>query len=225
MYTYTKLNDTTQTVYANLEGIACMIEESDFDAFIKKFKSNISIYKSYFNHIKGLKASQDGRTYTSIKDIVWMNWKEERDSTMEIGNYEIHFLVSSATEDSTSRGEEYYNLPSKIIREGTGIIDTDKMGYYNEKDKLIAFSVTNQTSSYKANSQELLFIDGVHLKNFCKENGLKVFWIFWDFRRTTLEIESKDGFGYHLQNSRMWLVWDDASEIQKIEFINSRFTN
>ncbi len=221
----TKLIDATNTVFTKFESICCFIDASEFDSFIESFRKNPEGFKSYFNHFDSLKATPKTNTYSTVQDVVWMSWVKERESIIDLGNNKIYVSITDVVEDSINEGEQHYMVPSKLLRLGLNIVDTDKNRFFNSRGQLRGIYKKNKTDFYQTNSQEFLAIEGDAFILFCEEKKLKPFWIVWEFRRTTLSKEQLNSGGYHKQHSKMWIVWEENGEEHRILFVNGRFTN
>ena len=228
LYMDSSFSEPNKIGSTSLQIICCLIEMEKFNSFIECFKKNCSdIKRWYFNDLDHFESSPKSDTYTSVKDVVWMNWMEEEYSTADIecNEYETFYLqktVCKVTENSLDDGERTFKIPSKLLREKIGIVNANEECFYDSNEELKAIYRT--TGDTYRDSQEYLIIDKVDFIKFLERNKLKPFWLGFQFQTTTLEQKQKRE-NNHAQNCRFWLIWEEDGKLKRYPYHDGYFTD
>lgn len=227
LYADTDLSEFNNIGRTALELKCCLIKKDQFDNFQKFCDNSTNLSEYPFNHIYSIKARTSGEVYSSVKDIVWMDWLEEDSSMIEIECEENSYLTiynsfTEVVENSHEQGEVYYKTPSKLVRKMMNINNTDKDRFYDARAKTKALFSKHGQPYY--DSQELLIVDREEFFKVLDKNGLKPFWIAFQHRTTTLECR-REHETFHAEKNKYWIVWFEGGTIQKIPFNVSSFNN
>lgn len=144
-----------------------------------------------------------------------MSWLGEREAEIEIEYAEdaaflLHKTVVKVTESTLTNGEKYLVAPAKFVRQHLGILDTDKAAFRSAAGQTVAHYQAIWQEDY--DRQEMLVVDRVAFDAWCRQEGLKPFWIVCQYQTTNLNFEAR-GDGMHFTNFRYWLVWEEAGEL------------
>jgi len=227
LYADTDLSESNNIGRTALELRCCMISRDHFDDF-QKFCNNSRNLRNYpFDHTDSFKARPAGSVYSSVKDIVWMNWLEEDSSEIEFEHEEDGYLTiynsfTEVIENSIEEGEAYFKTPSKLVRKMMNLISTDKDRFYDERSRVKALFSKHGQSYY--DSQELLIVDREEFYRVLDKNDLKPFWIAFQHRTTTLECR-REHDTFHAEKNKYWIVWFEEDVIRKIPFNEYFFNN
>lgn len=227
LYMDIKLPEVNNIGVTHLTLICCLIEKNKFDHFVNLMKdTKKKIYRFTFDDISRLWASPMATTYASVKDVVSIDWMGEEESSLELGDgddtYYIQKTVTSVVQNTINDGEDRYKIPAKQLRTGVSITDTDKVHLFDKNKELTAFFYKHGVEGY--DFQEFLIIDEEKFRHFLEREGFTPFWIAHQFARTTSELLEKHR-DYHAQNSKQWIVWEDADKINAHLFHDGHFSS
>lgn len=132
---------------------------------------------------RGLTTKIECDCYTSPRDVIFQNWKKEIEPQIvlsvvnsgKLGSIFLSKCVCEVTARSTDHGERHFTLPSKILRNGLGIVLGDGTQYFDAQDYLIAIS-TDAGSSFK-DSQDNLYVDRQLLLKFTNAKNKVPIWL------------------------------------------------
>ncbi len=228
LYMDTDLSEPNNIGRTALELVCCLLKKVDLDNFLKYFKSNMAQLKSWpFERLDHFEASPKCNTYSSVKDIVWMNWIEEEYSSEVIEksgseNFTLIKTVTEVIENTVDDGEDYFKIPSKYVRECLHIVDTDKERFFSEKEELSGIFYKHGKPYYDI--QKFLLVDKIEFHSAIEKDGLMPIWIAFQMQDTTLELKRKHK-DCHAQNCRLWLVWEEGGVTKELLYHSGRFTN
>jgi hypothetical protein len=228
LYMNTDLSEPNNIGRTALELICCLIKKDKFENFLNYFKSNIAHLKSWpFDSLDHFEASPKCNTYSSVKDIVWMNWVEEDYSNEVIEksdteNFTLIKAVTEVIENTVDDGEDYFKIPSKYIRKCMKIVDTDNERFFDYKGELSGIFYKHGKPYY--DTQKFLVIDKNKFHSAIEKDDLMPIWIAFQIQNTTLELK-REHRDYHSQNCRLWLVWEEAGITKEFLYLDGRFTN
>jgi hypothetical protein len=168
-----------------------------------------------------------GDCYSSVKNVVLMNWLEEdsSDIVLEMENgvdLNIFMTITKVIENTFEEEEVYYKTPSKSVRDTMKIVNTDKERFVDENGELVA--LYNKYGKAYYDSQEFLLIDREKFYKTLDENNLKPFWIVFQYRSTTLNFK-REHQNFHAEKSKYWIVWEENEVIQKIPYNENEHIN
>lgn len=194
---------------AQISSICCLIKKDQFKPFLKYFEENKKYVKSRFESIDRFEASPRGDTYTSAKDLVWMNWRQEDYSInyfeTEDTDFEIIKTVTGTVENTMNDGEKYYKSPSKLVRDKLNIVSSNGI-LFKDKDGKVQALYKDIGKSYR-DSQQFIAVNTTTFDEFLSRENLTAFWVVNRFNTTSL-ISRKDDLYTHHQNTRLWIVWE-----------------
>jgi hypothetical protein len=170
-----------------------LIEQDDWP----RVKTNLILDNCFMreliaNAYRGLTTNIECDCYISPRDVIFQNWKREIEpqialSVVNSGKLESIFLSKCAcdvTARSTEHGERHFTLPSKILRNGLGIVSGDGTQYFDAQDCLIAIN-TDAGSNFK-DSQDNLYVDRQKLLEFTNaKNKVPIWLVRFDRKQST----------------------------------------
>jgi hypothetical protein len=121
------------------------------------------------------------------------------------------------------QGEEYFMLPSKIIRKIMGSYELVGEEFKDINQKTVAFIHKLSTGFHKDN-QELVLVDKEVFEAAIEKEGYNLVWIITVFKEKNPLNESlpKD---FHVRRSRKYFVWSDNDELKTVKFWDEESTN
>lgn len=195
-----------------------LIEQDDWP----KVKTNLIADNCFMrelieNAYRGLTTNIECDCYISPRDVIFQNWKREIEpqialSVVNSGKLESIFLskcVCEVTARSTEHGERHFTLPSKILRNGLGIVSGDGTQYFDAQDCLIAIN-TDAASGFK-DSQDNLYVDRQKLLEFAKaDKKLPMWFVRLDRKQSTKAFSSIGRVDPEISHYRLFYLEDDT---------------
>lgn len=180
-----------------------------------------------FNDVDHWQARLAGAA-ASVKDVVRGSHLDEEDSTVTLyaskgRQWVCHKTVTSVGERSVEHGEATYLIPSQLVRQHLGIVDTDKQRFITETGQSVACYQELNEEDYSA-SQTLLVADRQFFTAANALHKLQPFWLVSQFQKTTVEFTQQHR-DTHVQSSRFWLVWEEGDQIQAQLYHDAWFSN
>ena len=192
-----------------------------FQLFVKDVKNqtdrNISNPSDYYT-------TTQARCYMTPKEICWMSWKKEFDNpttyyTVYEGDfvqYDTYKCVEECVCNYPSKGDVYYRMPSKRVRQYLKIVEGDGKKYYNANGEVVA--IYFEVGDKWGDSQSFLWVDGEKLQKELKKENQTIFWI----TRVQREATPK-GMEMHPdctdQYNRCWLHWLENEKWRSIMYV------
>lgn len=102
--------------------------------------------------------------------------------------------------------EKSFTLPSKLARKFTGIVYGDGFSYSDNDGNIIA-SYSDDGNNWGTH-QETLMIQNDALKNGLAKFGLKIFWLFCDYKEPSFKAREQHEKIIH-SSDRTYLVWKE----------------
>lgn len=190
-----------------------LISKGSISSLVKKIKeSDFAVELIRADTIFSYPASD---CYISPLEVCWFDWKNENNSCIKYGNTTIYKNVAKCTCDILGKGEIYYAIPSKKVREIMEIISGDGYHYYN-KDGIEVASY-REAGEYFSNNQHILTVNSDVYNSKVSERGLQPIWII----RVLNEISSKarERFNCFMDKDETYLVWKNSKswQVRKLE--------
>jgi hypothetical protein len=216
LYNEVMLEDKNSVVYGRLTANAILIRPSEFTNLLEVIKeSPKDIY--FTSGLDTLFAHTSGSFYQNPSDIVANKFLAENGSTTELViddedcwlNHSIIKVIKSDNND-----ELYYFLPTKLVREITGIEQLKGKRLKDKDDQTIGF-VTNTEDRETKDEQKLTCILADKIDSGIETSSYKMIWFVEIFKRTTLKTEEA---GFFLRRTRKHLVWEENNSYQTVKF-------
>ena len=130
--------------------------------------------------------------YLSPQEICWMPWKKRYNSHLadEFGEIKIDSAVDSCVYNFINQGDVSYDLPSVIIREILGIVNTDGYEFY-DKDKQIKAISVHVGEKWRTQQYQLLVSDD--LLEQLELRGKTLVWIMREERIKNVKATERFG--------------------------------
>lgn len=141
--------------------------------------------------------------YISPLEVCWYDWKEELDSEILFGKNALYKNVARCVCDIQNGGENYYELPSKIVRKLLGIITGDGYHYFNSAGEEIAYC-TSAGERY-GDCQHILLANKKLFYSKVKEAGLQPVWIIRVLKESS--VKARERFDFFADKDETYLVW------------------
>jgi hypothetical protein len=227
LYNHTGLHDSKEMGFTFLDAKACLVHNDDFEALISSMSDNSGKLDRTF-HMDSLLAAPRTSTYCNPTDIVWMSWIEEDGDTYSFyddnscSEKELKVTIAKVVRN-TMQGEEYFMLPSKIIRKIMGSYELVGEEFKDINQKTVAFIHKLSTGFHKDN-QELVLVDKEVFEAAIEKEGYNLVWIITVFKEKNPLNESlpKD---FHVRRSRKYFVWSNNDELKTVKFWDEESTN
>lgn len=178
-------------VETNLYINSILIDEADFDSFIRLVETDINIATSIANPVDWYGGISLNNAITP-KEICWMPWKKRYDSSLtnQLPNLNINSAVDECICNFPQIGDVSYDLPSFLIRKILQINNTNGYEFYSDDNKVKAINII---MGEKWNTeQENLLVTRSLLKQLL-EKGKKLIWIMRENRRETRKARERFG--------------------------------
>lgn len=223
VYNEVMLEDKNGVVYGRLTANAILIKHAEFEDFLEIIKeAPEDIY--FTRSLNTLFAHTSGSFYQNPSDVVKNRFLAESDSTTELTiddeecrlNHSIIEVIKSDNND-----ELYYFLPSKLLREITGIEQLNGKLLKDKDDQAIGF-VTNTEDRETKDKQKLTCILSKRVEKGMVNNGYKMIWFIELFKRTTLKTEKDVLF---LRRTQKYLVWKEEGRYETVKFWDKESSN
>lgn len=221
LYGRTSLHNKSETLITSLTIQACIIEKKDFNILKNKFlKPEDNTY--WLSGLDSFQANTDTKFYSNPTDIVWMNWIEETNNKIDIGD-DISFLFTrtSVTKKST-KGEKEVYIPSKKIRSLLGITDFKNDTFINISGKVVG-AISDISEGPFKDRQDLLVVNSSLLKEKLKAEGLQFFWFAQVFSRKNPHNDELKT--YSAQRVKKYFLWEESESIKEYKFWDKRTSN
>lgn len=193
IHSFMSIADPTDLARSLLWLDMVLIEHHD----LPKLKANLIPDNCFFRDL--MAEAQSGMTtrvkcncYISPRDVVFQNWRREIEPQIALnvvssGKLESVCLskgVCEVTAQSTEHGTRHFTLPSKILRNGLGIVSGDGSQYFDAQDNLVAIN-TDAGSGFK-DSQDNLYVDRQILLKFTNaKNKVPIWLVRFDRKQST----------------------------------------
>ena len=133
--------------------------------------------------------------YMSPKEMCWFTWKNHFDgpAISEFEGLTIHSSTDYCTYPAED-GETNYSMPSALLRDILGIVDTDGYHYYNKYKNVVAeYRVLGEEFR---NEQKMVLVEPKKVIEKLYEKDLSLVWIMQELRRETINAQEKFGKFY-----------------------------
>ena len=133
--------------------------------------------------------------YISPKEMCWFTWKNHFDgpAISEFEGLTIHSSTDYCTYPAED-GETNYSMPSALLRDILGIVDTDGYHYYNKYKNVVAeYQVLGEEFR---NEQKMVLVELKKVIEKLYEKDLSLVWIMQELRRETINAQEKFGKFY-----------------------------
>ncbi|UPK67940.1 GNAT family N-acetyltransferase [Chitinophaga filiformis] len=224
LYNYTSTHDNTGFVYGRMQISACLVPKGAVSRLLKVLQNDRR--DPYFvTHLDNLHASPDTDIYSNPSDLVWMNWIEERETgeaiPIEGEKLTIGFALTGVTKNSTE-GEEHLMIPSRLLRNITGMVEMQGSFFFDKQEKITAF--LHKVSLWQRENQEIVVVNKQALQNALDENNLEMVWFVEQFKAREVSVPEIEHVP-HFQKCRKYFVYQEDGELKDIKFWDERFSN
>lgn len=224
LYNYTALEDASRAGFTHLHAVALLVRTDDFAKLKERVESRDDGRLYFTNYLDGLAAYPDTSTYANPGDVVWMDWIKER------GNFEtihdngeetkLHVTIAKITQ-GTVEGEKYYRIPSKLVRNETGIQSFFKPVFLDSTNQTVSFLHQKSDGLYRDNQEIVLVDEAIFARAF---KGWKLCWFVEYLKQKNPLNETLKAYD-HDQKVRKYFVWQEGDQWQAIKFWEEYFSN
>lgn len=191
------------------------LSQADWQAIQSSYAGNLGQFVKdnfhAFDDLNSWQARPAGDTYASVKDVILgHSVEEEENNTTLYGPDEQEWIayhtITRVLEDSIEGGEVEYLVPSQLVRQHLGIVDTNRQAFLTPTGVTVAaYQELNENFDP---AQEFLVVDRQQFLAVSVQHQLQPFWLVSQFQKTSVEFAQQHPNG-HAQNIRYWLVWEE----------------
>ncbi|MCA9422427.1 MAG: hypothetical protein KC592_15505 [Nitrospira sp.] len=165
----------------------------------------------------GLTAKVECDCYISPRDVIFQNWKSEIEPQIALNVVSGGILesiclckcVCEVTARSTEHGERHFTLPSKILRNGLGIVSGDGTQYFDSQDNIVAINA--EAGSGFKDSQDNLYVDHQKLLEFTNaKNKVPIWLVRFDRQQSTKAFSTIGRVNPEISNYYLFYLDDDT---------------
>lgn len=224
MYNYTSSHDSSGFVYGRMRITACLIPQRCV-LDLQKVLQDQEYDLSFIAYLENLHGSPDTDIYSNPSDLVWMNWIEERgtDETIKVDGGEITITYAlTKVARNVVEGEEHLMMPSRILRNITGMVEMQGSFLFDKEEKIVAF--LHKAPRWERENQEMVVINRQVLENALNANDLEVVWFVEQLKANEVSIPESANVP-HFQKCRKYFVYREGGELKGFKFWDERFSN
>lgn len=172
-----------------------LVETKSLDAFLYELEADAQKSEMVSNPTYWYGGTTSS-CYITPKEICWFPWKTRYESS-NAENYEQYNVLSAVDEccyNSPEYGDVHYNLPSTLIRNMLGIVDSDGYIYWDKSQKIVAeYTIAGeQWRTY----QSYVLVDKDLVFNHLGQHNKTLVWIMRERRsHSGMSIERHGKFG------------------------------
>lgn len=221
LYAYTSITNEAAGIEETI-WISCgAVKFDEFDNFVKQ----LNVYwESRCNllNVVDFHAWQDCQCYCTPQEACTVQSHKEVENTISVEiddvTVKINKLVTECTTAHAEDTESTFVLPSKMVRELTGITYGDGYRYLNKDGKTIGKYIS--VGENWKNQQKCLLMDRKTLKTAFDKNQYKMFWLFRVYRSPSHKAYEAFGRDIMHDTDRSFVVWNDEGEYKYVELQN-----
>lgn len=221
LYSYTSITNEVagieETIWMSCGAVKC----DEFDEFIKR----LNVYwesRCDLLNVADFHAWQDCQCYCTPQEACTVQSHKEVENIISVEidgvTVRINKLVTECTTAYAEDTESTFALPSKMLRELTGITYGDGYQYLNKDGKTIGKYVS--VGENWKNQQKYLLMDRKVLEVALNKTQYKMFWLFRVYRSPSHKAYEAFGRDIMHDTDRSFVVWYDKDEYKHIELQN-----
>lgn len=218
LYAYTNIVNELAGIEETIWISAGMVKANEFDDFKNKLNTFWEGRQELLN-VADFHACQECRCYCTPQEACTVQSHKEIENSIsiELDNNAID-LYKLVTECMTAHAEDTettFVLPSRLIRELTGIEYGDGYQYLNKEGEIIS-RYTSVGENWK-NQQKSLLMNRSILRKALDQNQYKIFWLFRVYRSPSHK--AYEAFEREIMHDtdRSFVVWYDNDEYKYVE--------
>lgn len=218
LYSYTSITNEPAGIEETIWISTGVVKDDEFD----DFKKQLNIYweaRQELLNVADFHAWQECQCYCTPQEACTVQRHKEIESSIRVESDNITIsLYKLVTECTTSHAEDTettFALPSRLIRDLTGIIYGDGYRYLNKEGERIGRYIS--VGENWKNQQKSLLMNMPILRKVLDQNQYKMFWLFRVYR--TPSHKAYEAFGRDIMHNtdRSFLVWYDDNEYKYVE--------
>lgn len=226
LYSFSHVNNEKLGVCETLWISSGIIEEASFEQFVQMIDQYFENRNELMN-VADFHAYIDCNGYCSPEEACTVYSNNEVESKLNVGfedeNIELIKTVTRCLAHSNLDNEEHIIIPSKILREKTGIVYGDGIEYYDCNDEVMGIA-TDAGENWR-NQQTCLMIDSDKLGKTLKEEGCKMFWLYRVQRNPSNKANELFTELSYQRSDRTFIVWIEkgvcySKELKDVEIPN-----
>ncbi|MBQ7543163.1 MAG: hypothetical protein IJT44_12825 [Clostridia bacterium] len=155
--------------------------------------------------------------YITPREVCWFSEKPHYDSHLKerFPSISIQSAVDGCCYNYPEYGDVYYYMPSSLLRNLLGVVDTNGYKYINKSDNVVSeYSIVGRKWETE---QNYVLVDEANTLNTLKENGLSLVWIMQELREESDELSAKfDGYRFEKRQYYVGYFKEDGFVSKKI---------
>lgn len=218
LYAYTNIANESAGIKETIWISSGVVKCDEFDDFVKL----VNIYWESRNNLLNVAefhAWQDCQCYCTPQEVCTIQSHKEVENSISIETdgvaVKLHKLVTECTTEHAEDTESIFELPSRLLRELTGITYGDGYQYLNRESEQLA-RYMSAGENWK-NQQKCLLMDEKTLGNALDRNQYRMFWLFRVYRSPSNKAYETFGRDIMHDTDRSFVVWLDGDEYKYVE--------
>lgn len=214
LYTFTKVENTIAGIEELIWVSSGAVKKERFELFVEGINNYFENREEMIS-VNGFTCNQDCYVYCSPQEacIVYPD-NEENSIITEMYNdekIEIYKCLSSCMVSDDNKIENTFTLPSRFLRETTGIIYGDGYNYCDSNMENIVRYYSN--GEYLESRQDILLINQEIFTDSLDRQQYKPFWLIRNYKNPTNK--AYEAYGGIMQDvDKTYLVWLEDKEIK-----------
>lgn len=218
LYAYTSITNEPASIEETIWISTGVVKNDEFDDFKKQLNIYWEARRELLN-VADFHAWQECQCYCTPQEACTVQSHKEIENSILIESDDITIsLYKLVTECITSHAEDTettFALPSRLIRDLTGIIYGDGYQYLNKEGELISRYIS--VGENWKNQQKSLLMNTPILRKALDQNQYKMFWLFRVYRAPSHKAYEAFGRDIMHDTDRSFLVWYDDGEYKYVE--------
>lgn len=170
-------------------------------------------------NVEKFHAWQDCQCYCTPQEVCTIQSHKEVENSISIETdgvaVKLHKLVTECTTEHAEDIESIFELPSRLLRELTGITYGDGYQYLNKESEQLARYIS--VGKNWKNQQKYLLMNMETLRNALDQNQYTMFWLFRVYRSPSNKAYETFGRDIMHDTDRSFVVWLDGDEYKYVE--------
>lgn len=218
LYAYTNIANEPAGIEETIWISSGVVKCDEFDDFVKPLNLYWESRNDLLN-VSKFHAWQDCQCYCTPQEVCTIQSHKEVENSISIETdgvaVKLHKLVTECTTEHAEDTESIFELPSRLLRELTGITYGDGYQYLNKESEQLARYIS--VGKNWKNQQKYLLMNMETLRNALDQNQYTMFWLFRVYRSPSNKAYETFGRDIMHDTDRSFVVWLDGDEYKYVE--------